>query len=273
MPEAVIKFYGVRGSLARPSKSTMLIGGNTPCVTVEYGKDLVICDTGTGIYELGQEMTKKRSPVKAAILYSHYHWDHMIGLPFFAPVYDKKNSLTIIGKKGLRKAINNLLRPPNFPVKLGDMSAKIRLIEKDISKFSIGEIIIEAFEVNHPNGAFGYKFHFPNKKTAVFISDNGPEINNIKLIDRIYGTDLLIHDAQYLPDEYLAKKKFGHSTFNYVLDISRGCKIKKIALFHHDPARTDSQIKKIETMARGLARKIGLSSDIFAAKEKHIIRL
>lgn len=271
MPKAIVRFMGVRGSLARPSKETLEFGGNTPCLEIRYGSELIICDTGTGIYRLGRELGNKG--VNATILYTHYHWDHMIGLPFFAPIYGKKNRFTIIGRKGLKIALNNMLKAPNFPVRLRDLTARIKLVEKAEGKFNIGKIRVEAFDVNHPNGAFGYKFTFPNKKTLVFVSDNGPENNNIKLIDRIYGADLFIHDAQYLPEEYLKRRKFGHSTYNYILDVSRGCNIKNIALFHHDPLRTDEQLRSIEKKARKLGKYIGSGSRIFAAREGTSIRI
>ena len=261
----MIKFHGVRGSLARPGKNTTIYGGNTPCLEIRFGKELIICDCGTGIYEIGRALSKKQT--NATILFSHYHWDHIIGLPFFMPIYDKRNRFTIIGRKGLRLALKKLLSPPNFPARIGDFKSKIKLVEKRAGTFKIGKIRIEAFDVNHPNGAFGYRFVFPGKKSAVFISDNGPEADNSKLIKKIYGTDLLIHDAQYLPEEYLERKKFGHSTYHYVLDIAKKAGIKNIVLFHHDPSRTDAELGKIEAAAKKLTGKIGLKAKISVARE------
>lgn len=273
MSKITIKFWGVRGSLARPSKETLYYGGNSPCVEIRYNKEIIICDTGTGIYPLGQELLKTRKNIKASILYSHYHWDHILGLPFFAPIYDKKNQFDIFGRKGLKKSLNALLHAPNFPVKLFDFKAGLKFFTKSEGKFKIGQVLVEAFNVNHPNGAFGYKFIFPNKKSIVFISDNGPQKNNFKIISKIHGADILIHDAQYIPEEFMRKKRFGHSTYHHVLDIARYAGIKKIILFHHDPSRTDKQLKIIERFAQKLGSKICLKSMVSAAREEKSIVL
>ena len=273
MHKAVIKLWGVRGSLARPGKETMHYGGNPPCLEIRYGDDLIIIDAGTGIYELGLCLSKNKKPLKATILFSHYHWDHMIGLPFFVPLYNKQHFFTIIGRKNLKKALDNLLCAPNFPVNLSDFAARIKLKIIGPGKFRIGKIGIEAFNVNHPNGAFGYKFTFPNGKSLVHISDAGPGAGGRDILTDIYSADYLIHDAQFYPEEYLKRRYFGHSPYHYVLDIARHAKIKNIVLFHHDPLRTDKDIKKIETGARWLARKIGLKSNVRAAHEGMIIKL
>lgn len=268
-----IKFHGVRGSLPQSAASTIKTGGNTTCLEVRCEKEMIICDCGTGIYKLGRELAKKKQPLNITILFTHYHWDHMIGLPFFSPIYKKRNRFTIIGRRGLKRALNNLLNAPNFPVKLSDLSAKVKLREIPEKKFKAGKITVDAFNVNHPNGAFGFKFTFPGKKSAVFISDNGPEMDNKYLIDKISGTDVLIHDAQYLPEEYLRKYKFGHSPFNYILDLARRSGVKKAVIFHHDPSRTDQEVAKIEGAAKRLARRIGMKTKITAAREGMVIKI
>jgi len=260
-----IRFYGVRGSLARPGLDHILFGGNTPCVLISWDKELLIIDTGTGIFELGQELKERKT--KGTILYSHYHWDHMIGLPFFAPMYESKNSFDIIGRKGLKKALTNLLSPPNFPVRLRDFKAKLKLKERKDGPFKIGKIVVDAFEVKHPNGAFGYRFYFPNKKSVVFISDNGPSKNDSRLISKIFGADILIHDAQYLPKEFVKRKRFGHSPYHYVLDLARKAFVRDVFLFHHDPSRKDVEIEKIEKEANKLSKRIKLGCRVVSARE------
>ncbi len=266
MNKAKIKFWGVRGSLARPGKNTLRYGGNTPCLEIRYGHELLIIDAGTGIYGLGSALAKFGEPIKAAILFSHYHWDHLVGLPFFLPAYNKKNSFIFIGRKNLKTALSKLLTPPNFPVTLSDFKAKISFKTKKPGKFKIGSVLIEAFEVNHPNGAFGYRFTFPNGKNFVHISDNGPAPNDDNIIKKISGASFLIHDAQYLPKEYLRRKMFGHSPYHYSLDLARRAGVKNVVLFHHDPSRADGEVRKIEKSAKKLGRKIGLLK-ITAARE------
>jgi ribonuclease BN (tRNA processing enzyme) len=173
----------------------------------------------------------------------------------------------------LKRALNNLFKAPNFPVRLADLNARISLKEMFAGTFKLGSIVVDAFDVNHPNGAFGLKFTFPGGKSAVFISDNGPEPDNRYLIDKISGADVLIHDAQYLPEEYLHRYKFGHSPFNYILDLARETDVKSAILFHHDPSRTDREVADIEASACRLARRIGLKARIAAAREGMIIEL
>lgn len=274
--KSYIKFWGVHGSLPRPGLAYAKIGGNTSCLEIRCGKELIIIDAGTGIYELGGLLALRQAQgerVRATLLFSHYHWDHVIGLPFFLPIYNSKASFTLIGRKGLKLALNNLLKAPNFPVKLSDFKANIKLKEIRPSKFNIGQIKVEAFEANHPNGAFGYKFTFPSGRTFVHISDNGPMFNDGRLIDKIKGADYLSHDAQYLAEEYASKKQFGHSPYQYVIDIAKQGGVKNVILFHHDPMRTDKGVLKIESSARKLSKKIGLKAKVFAAREGMIIRI
>lgn len=265
MKKIKIKFWGVRGSLATPGKDTLTYGGNTPCVEIRYGDELFILDTGTGIFNLGKEL--ERQKVTATILYSHYHWDHLLGLPFFSPIYNDKNEFTIIGRTGLKEALNNFLKAPNFPVKLSDFGSQIRLQEKEESSFNIGGVEIEAFDVNHPNGAFGYRFTFGANQSVVFISDNSPDKDDTRLINNIMDADILIHDAQYLPEEYIRKRRFGHSSFFYVLDIAKKANVKNVILFHHDPSRTDKQLGIMEKTGQKLGKKIGVVGKILAARE------
>jgi len=271
MKKAQIKFYGVRGSLARPGLDTLLFGGNTACVEIVWNKKIFIIDTGTGAFELGRKLAGTR--VKATVLFTHYHWDHIIGLPFFSPIHDPRSAFELIGMRGLKPALARLLSAPNFPVRLKDLKARIKFREIKEGAFAIEGVLIDAFEVNHPNGAFGYRFFFGNGRSVALISDNGPSQDDSGLIDKICGADILIHDAQYLPREGIKKKRFGHSTYNYVLDLARKACIRKIVLFHHDPSRTDAELEDIEKKARGTAKKIGLDCVVSAAREGTEINL
>lgn len=265
MKKITLKFWGVRGSLARPGLNTLLYGGNTPCVEIKFGPERIILDAGTGIYDLGREIGKKN--IRATLLFSHFHWDHLIGLPFFAPIFNPKNKFLFVGKVGLRKALNNLLMAPNFPVKLGDLTSKIKLREIRGGKFKIGKIATSTLELNHPNGGFGYRFNFPEDRSIVYLTDNGPSTDDTKLIESIYGASILIHDAQFTPDEFIKRKKFGHSTYNYVLDLAKKCNIKTVILFHHDPSHDDRMMQNIESHAIKIGRLIGLKSRVCAARD------
>lgn len=273
MTKINIKFYGTRGSIATPRKDTIFYGGNTSCLEIRYKNELIICDAGTGIYPLACDLLKRRGPIRGTIIFSHYHWDHIYGLYMFTPIYDKKNSFTIIGRSGLKKALSNLLMPPNLPIKLSEFKARLKFKTFQNKSFKIGKILVEAFDLNHPNGSSGYLFTFPNGKKVLYATDNSPIQSNVELIMKSLGVDLLITDAQFTVKEFLLKKKFGHSTPQHVLDVARISRPKKIALFHHDPSHSDKAIKKIEKETQRLAKRIGVKSVIFAAREGLTIRL
>ena len=197
----------------------------------------------------------------------------MLGLYMFTPLYNKRNSFTFIGRPGLKKALSNLLKPPNLPIKLSDFKAQLKFKTIRNKSFKIGKITVDAFDLNHPNGASGYLFNFPNGKKVLLATDNSPTKGNVQLIMKSLGVDLLITDAQFTVKEFLLKKNFGHSTPQHVLEIARIARPKKVALFHHDPSHSDKIIKKIEKEMHLLAKRIGLKSLVFAAKEGMIINL
>lgn len=257
-----IKFWGTRGSIPTPGPGTVKYGGNTACVEVRCGRELIILDSGSGIRELGVELLKE-IPLSASILFSHVHWDHIQGLPFFQPIYIPGNEFKLYGNKNwstkLEYALKGQMHPPNFPVSLEAINAsgaKMGYIDIDSGAvFNIGsrdEITIRSVELCHPNKTFSFRIEYMGKN-FVYATDteNLPEPDR-RLVELAYGADLLIHDAQYTRQEYycgvnggVPMKGRGHSTPEAAAETAIAAKVKKLALFHHDPGHNDAEVDQM----------------------------
>ena len=261
-----IKFWGTRGSIPVSSLETLKYGGNTACVEVRCGDNLIIIDSGTGIRNLGNELLKEM-PIKASILFSHVHWDHIQGMPFFQPVYEAGNEFKLYGSKNwdekLEYVLKEQMRPPRFPVTLEDVDtfgAKIEYINIDPGTvFKIGgkaHINITTAELYHPNissnsmYSTGFRIEYGGKIFVYATDTESLPKPDERLLELAYGADLLIHDAQYTSHEYYglngnSKKKFGHSTPEAAAEVALNAKVKKLVLFHHDPNHDDATVEQM----------------------------
>jgi phosphoribosyl 1,2-cyclic phosphodiesterase len=273
-----VKFWGTRGSIAAPGKDTTIYGGNTTCLEfILNGEDRVIVDAGTGIRVLGEELRKQGKNVVAYLFLTHIHWDHILGFPFFAPIYDPSTELFVDGypscMKGLRYAFDNNLGDGFFPVQFSDLKAKITHFDhlKD-GPLRLKDTTIDKISLYHPQGAFGYRFN-EGDKTIVFMTDNEltKEISAPRRLDDYVAfcqdADVLIHDAQYLPDEMESRRGWGHSDFVSACELAMKAKVKKLILFHHDPARKDPDVLAIKLLCEDLVEKNHAELIIDAAKE------
>lgn len=242
------KFWGVRGSVPSPGKETNYFGGNTTCISIESNKTFLIVDAGTGIRNINFYLMEKRFK-KIYIILTHYHWDHLQGLPFFSPIFNPDIKIEIYGKKNVSEVLSFQMKQPYFPADYKNLPSKIE--HKNIPQnFSIEDIFIETIENNHPSGCVGLKFTIKNKK-IVFITDN--EIMDDKegittkkeFAEFIKGSEIFIHDAQYTSKEIGKKRGWGHSTFDDVLGLARMSDSRNIIFTHHDPMRRDKDLKKI----------------------------
>jgi phosphoribosyl 1,2-cyclic phosphodiesterase len=254
-----IRFWGVRGSCAVSGAPYTKTGGNTSCVEVEHDGYRLILDGGTGLRGLGDLLG---APLEATLLFSHVHWDHIQGLPFFTPAYHPGSNLTVIGvdhgEGELAKALQAQMQPPTFPVGL-ELLQGIREFKtvSPTASFEAGPFKVSVTEQTHPNGCAAFRIE-AGGRCVVYATDvehgcgMGIDPNLVRLS---LHADLLIHDAQYLQEEYAgtagpSRKGWGHSTWNEAVQAARLSGADRLALFHHDPGRDDAGVNAIESAAR-----------------------
>ena len=246
----LVEFYGTRGSVAVSNKETSKHGGNTTCIHIEAGSgEDIIIDAGTGIRELGQSLIVSGKN-RINLVFSHYHWDHIQGFPFFAPVFRKETELHIFGPADevtAKKALSYQMTMPYFPTDLASLPAKI--VFHDLKKkLEIGSVRIDTIVNNHPNHTRGFKFT-EGKKAFAFLTDNEVRAQNGKtsyqeFVDFIRGTDLVVHDAQYTEETYRMRIGWGHSTYQQVAELVQEADVKHFMATHHDHSSTDKFIEK-----------------------------
>jgi phosphoribosyl 1,2-cyclic phosphodiesterase/CheY-like chemotaxis protein len=285
-----VQFWGTRGSIAKPGPSTARYGGNTSCIEVRSARGtLVIVDCGTGGHSLGQKlMSSGAEGLRGHILISHTHWDHIQGIPFFAPLFVPGNEWDIYGPKGLgqsvREALAGQMQYDYFPVTLDQCGPKIRYHDLVEGTFDIDEIKVSAQYLNHPALTLGYRLE-ADGVAVVYSCDHeshsrmlatgqgnvtGQDLRHAEFINR---ADLLIHDAQYTAEEYPAKVGWGHSSVEYVVKLGQFAEVKRIALTHHDPLRDDDAIDRLLARVRARLREDSSSLDVFAAVEGQIVEV
>jgi len=260
-----IKCWGSRGSIPVSGKDYIKYGGDTTCLEIRSkSNDIIIVDTGTGIRRLGNQLIKE-SLYKYNIIFTHAHWDHIMGFPFFKPLYSKHAEFRMhkcpFHSNFVETMLSKIMTPPYFPVRDSDLRAKISYEEACKTKFEIGSVTIIPIPISHPNRGSGYKF-IEDGKSFVFLTDNelgfthpgGLEYK--EYLEFSYGADLLIHDAEYTPDEYKTTIEWGHSVYTDALDLASEAGIKKLGLFHINQERTDSEMDKIiEDCIESIAEK------------------
>ncbi len=261
-----IKFWGVRGSIAVPGPGTLEVGGNTSCLEVRCGDTLLIFDGGTGIRLLGQELLSEM-PLKAFIFFSHVHWDHIQGFPFFTPAFIPGNTFHLYGGNNVTHTLEETLAGqmdyPSFPVHLSEMGAQMDFLDLHEGQIvNLGPddapVQISNARGNHPNGVFAYRVEFRGK-TMVYCTDTEHyDVVDPKLVRLAKGADVFIYDSMYLPEEYSgeagggAKVGWGHSTYEQGVKLVQAAGAKQLVLYHHDPMHTDAMIEEKERRARKL---------------------
>ncbi len=283
-----VRFWGTRGSIATPGPSTVKFGGNTLCVDLvtDAGKRLII-DCGTGIRVLGMDLMKNGPrPLKATILLGHTHWDHIQGFPFFAPLFLPGNEFTICAPAGVGASLCDVLAGQMeftyFPVELSQLPGTIHYRELTEGQHEIDGVRVTAQYLNHPALCLGYRVE-ADGVAVVYLTDHEPfsetlwradaepgkidsilHANDRRHAEFMRGADLVIHDAQYTPEEYVTKKNWGHSTYEYAVALTAAAGVKTLALIHHDPLHDDATMEAIE--ARGVAYAAG-RVEVFCACE------
>jgi phosphoribosyl 1,2-cyclic phosphodiesterase/DNA-binding response OmpR family regulator len=281
-----VQFWGTRGSIAKPGPSTTRYGGNTSCIELRSARGtLVIIDCGTGGHPLGQSlMSRGGEGLRGSILISHTHWDHIQGIPFFAPLLHPGTEWDIYGPKGvrdsLREALAGQMRYTYFPVTLNHCAAKTRYHDLVEGTFAIDDIEVSTRYLNHPALTLGYRLH-ADGSTVVYACDHEPyspmlvtgeeDISGQDLChaEFLQDADLLIHDAQYTAKEYSEKIGWGHSPAEYVVSLAQYSKVKRVALSHHDPLRDDDALDQLIASVRQKSPSL----DVFAAYEGQIVEI
>jgi phosphoribosyl 1,2-cyclic phosphodiesterase len=247
-----VRFWGVRGSIACPGPDTIRYGGNTSCVEIRCGLHLMVFDGGTGLRLLGNELMNTGQPAELDLFYSHTHFDHICGLPFFAPCYDARSRIRIwaghLNGKGIETVLNNMMIAPLFPIPMGIFTAKIAFID-----FTAGDTLVPhpgirliTGPLNHPNESTGYRIEYGGKVVA-YITDtehraDGLDRNVLKLIDH---ADVMIYDASYTDAEYPARRGWGHSTWQEGVRLADAAGVKTLVIFHHDPGHDDGFMDQV----------------------------
>jgi phosphoribosyl 1,2-cyclic phosphodiesterase len=252
-----VKFWGVRGSLPTPCRENLEFGGNTSCIQLEIPdrEEILILDAGSGIRNLGLHLAKSRpGPLDIHLFMTHFHWDHVLGLPFFGPAYDPRNSMTIYSSSfsaPLRPALAGVMCHPHFPATLEHELRHVKLVPLESAPSRLAGAEIQPFRVRHPQGACGYRINVA-RASIVFVPDRecGDEVLDGELRRISHGADILIHDAQYTPEEYLEKRGWGHSTWRDAAEAANDAQVKRLVLFHHDPGRSDDMLRCILDQAK-----------------------
>lgn len=268
-----MKFWGTRGSIPTPGKETVRYGGNTPCIELRLSKnELIILDAGTGIRNLGEKLIESGESIKAYLLISHPHWDHIQGFPFFKPAFISGNEITIVGgetdKVSLQQMISDQMNKVYFPIQLNELKANLKFRKVQEESFDVFDAKVNTIFLNHPTFAIGYRITHKGK-TIVYISDNEPfdrrvseaMLNvekiiiekysasspdpNQRIFEFVRGADVLIHDATYTPEQYVNRVGWGHSHYLFTLKVAAEGNVKQLMLFHHDPAHNDEKIDDI----------------------------
>ena len=291
-----LTLWGVRGSIPVPGQSTVKYGGNTACLEIRYGPEnkLLIMDAGSGIKPLGDKLMKEdlpKGPIRAKLFLSHTHWDHIIGFPFFTPIFIPGTELDVYSpinyeERSVEEIIGIQLSYQYFPVRQSELAARITYhsLKEDTLDLGDGMVIRTKF-LNHPVSTLGYRFEYEGKSICtvydhepfrnVFPSDpdhedydpaaaeEGQRVadeENARIRQFFTGADVVIHDTQYTLDEYNQKfTGWGHSSFEYAIKAGHQGRVKQLYFFHHDPLRTDDQLEElVENYRRRIAGKTSM---------------
>ncbi|CAN5592629.1 MBL fold metallo-hydrolase [soil metagenome] len=282
-----VKIWGTRGSIPTPGPLTRCYGGNTSCYELRFGDAIFICDAGSGIRELGNDLvTRGTTPLTAHLFLSHTHWDHVQGFPFFAPAYLPSSKIIVYDKSPIDskffRMLSGQMDGDYFPINFSDLKASITSDHLADGKREIAGVQVATFDQQHPGGSLGFAFSYAGVK-VVYATDN--EIDQLIVgdgrsngssvartiaraqVDFVRDADLLIADGQYREDEYAAHTGWGHPSILTLVDLAAQANVKCLAVTHHDPDRSDKDVDALIDQARGRADALGSSVQVYAARE------
>jgi CheY-like chemotaxis protein/phosphoribosyl 1,2-cyclic phosphodiesterase len=288
-----VRFWGTRGSLAKPGPTTLRYGGNTPCVELRSADGtLIVLDCGTGAHGLGHRLMAAGEPrCDGHLMITHTHWDHIQGFPFFAPLFAPGNTWDIYAPGALGQRLEQTLAGQMeyayFPVTLAQLGATTRYHDLAEGRFAVGGVRVVAQYLNHPALALGYRLE-AGGVVVVYSVDHEPHAANPaarragdppmhhedrRHVEFLADADLVIHDAQYTLEEYPQKTGWGHTPAEWAVDYAVAARAKRLALFHHDPLRSDEALDRLVDDCRRRASSAGSALHVFAAAEGEELRL
>lgn len=272
-----VTFYGVRGSVPTPGPSTVRYGGNTSCVEVRLADgSILVLDAGTGIRELGKILNRSKLPDVIHLLVTHSHWDHIIGAPFFGPLWRKDANVRIYTFSDTafdRFSGPVLFDGEHFPVQYDAIPATLERVHEPSGKLRIGSAMISRVALNHPGGSDGFRIDDDGGASMCFLTDNElrppgePRTSLTELAKFASGAGLVIHDAQYLPQDMPLKHGWGHSLVGDVLELAKESETARLALYHHEPERADDDLDVIDRDAKAWAAAKAPALDVRVARE------
>ncbi|MBA3960870.1 MAG: response regulator [Chthoniobacterales bacterium] len=298
----LVRFWGVRGSIPSPGNETAGYGGNTSCVEVRVGDQIIILDAGSGIRRLGQSLMKEvgEEGLNVTMLITHTHWDHIQGFPFFVPAYHPKVNIRILGYEGavhgLRGALFEQMQTAFFPVGLNQMATHLTFEEMDDMQFDLGgSVKVRTMFANHPGICLGYRLTTPHgdivympdheayerceverQKAEKDNSSTGLEyarLQDDKVVEFLRGAEVVIADSQYDAIEYPTRRGWGHTCADDTAQLAARAGAKRVYLFHHDPDHNDEKMAKMIASAQEGVRQSGSSIQVFAAREGETVIL
>jgi phosphoribosyl 1,2-cyclic phosphodiesterase len=274
-----VRFWGTRGGIARAGQDTARFGGNTLCVTVELDRDrLFVFDAGTGMINLGQFIATRKRHYRYHLFISNPYWNHVQGLPYFAPLQLPGNRITVYGvggEFGLKQAIAAQGGDPYVPALGREHASRVDYRELKEGEYEIDQVHVSVIGLNHPGPALGYRLTTPAGKTVAYLTGNevhphcsdGVAAARERLVAFLKGVDILIHDATWFDNEYRSHVGSGHSAVSAVLTLAAEARVRRLYLFHHDPSHDDAAIGRMEMIARYFFEQRRLPIHCWAARE------
>ncbi len=275
-----IKFWGCRGSIPVPDERMMQYGGDTTCLEVSFKDRILVIDSGTGIRKLGEDILT-RDVKDIDIFITHTHWDHIHGFPFFSPIYKKKFNINILGNSNSYRKIESILSKQMsveyFPVRFLDLKANTKFIKNLNTRYKREGYKVKTIEANHSIYTLGLKLMGKNS-SFVFITDNeinskNPRTTRDEFVEFCRGVNYLIHDAQFTEQEYKSRIGWGHSTFKQALELAKEAQVENLVFFHHDPNRSDKELKSLEKKFKSQSKRRDNNLNIISAAELDVIEI